>query len=90
MGGALAITLPGFILVHTRTTPFFSEKYYLPRKSDLDTPLITGAALFGIGWGIAGFCPGPAIATLVSLKFESVVFVCAMIGGQFLAIFFEK
>ncbi|MGK0296501.1 MAG: putative membrane protein YedE/YeeE [Gammaproteobacteria bacterium] len=81
MGGALTITLPGFILVQKRPSPFFAEKYFLPTKKDLDASLISGAILFGIGWGIAGFCPGPAIASLVSLKVESVIFVTAMIGG---------
>jgi uncharacterized membrane protein YedE/YeeE len=85
MIGALTITLPGFILVQKRPLPFFSTKYYLPTKKELDAPLISGAILFGIGWGIAGFCPGPAFASLVALKTESFIFIVAMIGGQFLA-----
>jgi uncharacterized protein len=89
MAGALTITLPGFMLIQKRPTPFFSEKYYLPTKKDLDVPLISGAILFGIGWGIAGFCPGPAIASLVSLEIESFIFVTAMLGGQFLAMLVE-
>ncbi len=89
MGGAVCISLPGFYLVQRREAPLFSTKFYLPSKKDLDIPLILGATLFGAGWGLAGYCPGPAIASLVSLTAEPIVFVLAMLVGQHLAKMFE-
>jgi uncharacterized membrane protein YedE/YeeE len=59
--------------------------FHLPTKRDLDLPLIGGSALFGVGWGIAGFCPGGAIPALGSGELGPVVFVAAMIGGILLA-----
>lgn len=85
MGSALLITLPLFPLVQKQAKPWFTEKFYLPTKKDLDWKLIAGAILFGIGWGFAGFCPGPAIAGLVSGSVQIIYFVIAMIAGQLLA-----
>ncbi len=90
MGGALCVSFPGFYLVQKRLSPVFSSKFYLPTKKDLDPALIIGAILFGIGWGVAGYCPGPAIASLVSMTAEPFMFVIAMVIGQFLAIPFEN
>lgn len=90
MGSALAFTVVGFPLITKKAHPILAEKFTLPTKKTLDTPLITGAILFGIGWGLAGLCPGPAIAGLASLKPEIFMFVAAMIAGQFLGLFAEK
>ncbi len=90
MGGALCVSAPGFYLVEKKISPVFSTKFYLPTKQDLDFPLMLGAAVFGAGWGLAGYCPGPAIASLVTMNSEPVVFVLAMIGGQLLAGIFER
>lgn len=76
MGGAVAVTLVGF-----RT---FKSRFHLPTLKDIDFPLVAGAALFGIGWGIAGYCPGPALTALATLSAESIVFVAAMIAGGLL------
>ena len=73
MAGAVAVTLVGF--------GFFRGKFELPARKDIDFPLVAGAALFSIGWGIAGYRPGPAITALSTLSMESVVFVSAMIVG---------
>ena len=73
MGGAVAVTFFGFRV--------FKEKFQSPSIKDIDFPLVAGAALFGIGWGIAGYCPGPAITALSTLTAESVVFVIAMVAG---------
>lgn len=86
MGGALAVTIPAFPLILKRKTPLFSATFSLPTKKDLDWKLIYGAILFGIGWGIAGFCPGPAISALVTGMPEVIGFVLAMMAGQYLAI----
>ena len=82
MGGALAVTLPGFALILRRARPLLAEFFALPTKSRLDGSLIAGAIIFGIGWGIAGFCPGPALAALTSGSPGVAVFVVAMIAGQ--------
>lgn len=81
MGGAVIVTAVAFRFVLQREKPFFSETFHLPRKKDIDVPLVAGAAIFGIGWGIAGYCPGPALTALTTLSTESMVFVAAMIGG---------
>lgn len=85
MGSALVVTFIGYRFVLRRPTPVFDRKFHLPAKRDLDVPLIAGSALFGIGWGIAGFCPGGAIPALGSGEPSPLIFVAAMIGGIFLA-----
>jgi uncharacterized membrane protein YedE/YeeE len=76
MGGAVAVTLVGFRI--------FKVKLLMPAFTDIDFPLVAGAAVFGVGWGIAGYCPGPGITALSTLSTESVVFVIAMIIGGLL------
>jgi uncharacterized membrane protein YedE/YeeE len=84
MGGAVLVTGIAFRIVLKKEKPFFSETFHLPRKTDIDAPLVAGAAIFGIGWGIAGYCPGPALTALSTLSAESAVFVAAMIAGGIL------
>ena len=66
MLGALAVTTPAFRVVLKRRGPWFANRFALPTKSDLEPRLVLGAALFGIGWGLAGLCPGPAVTALVT------------------------
>ncbi len=81
MGGALAVTLTTFRFVLKREHPVLTEKFQLPTKKDLDSRLVFGAALFGIGWGMIGFCPGPAItATGFGLTSPYIVVVMMIIG----------
>ncbi|HWH78370.1 MAG TPA: DUF6691 family protein, partial [Candidatus Binatus sp.] len=68
-----------------RREPLFDRQFFLPAKHDIDAPLILGAALFGIGWGLAGFCPGPALAALATGSANVLLFVLAMIAGQLIA-----
>jgi uncharacterized membrane protein YedE/YeeE len=82
MASALVTTTVGYRLVFSRERPLFAAKYLLPTRRDIDAPLIAGAVLFGLGWGLAGFCPGPAIAALTSLRVEPFVFVAAMAAGM--------
>lgn len=82
MGAALCVTLPVFQLLKRRQRPLLEQRFFLPTKTDLDRQLLGGAVLFGIGWGIAGLCPGPAIANLVTGTPEIFVFVIAMILGM--------
>ncbi len=81
MGGALAVTIPGFRLLKSRARPLFADRFQWPTRKDLDVRLVAGAALFGLGWGIAGFCPGPAITALATARLDVVLFVAAMVAG---------
>jgi uncharacterized membrane protein YedE/YeeE len=81
MGGALAVTLPGFRAVLKRSVPLFDKRFYVPASNSIDLPLVAGSALFGLGWGIGGYCPGPALTALATLSTESVVFVASMVVG---------
>jgi uncharacterized protein len=82
MGGALMITLVAFAITPTEgRKPWFSEKFELPTRKDVDFKLVAGAAMFGIGWGLAGYCPGPAMASLISGGVDAMVFVAALLVG---------
>lgn len=80
MGAGIAVTLIGYRWV-LRRGPILAEQLHLPTRTDLDARLLAGAGIFGLGWGLAGFCPGPAITTLTSGHPEPVIFVGAMIAG---------
>lgn len=84
MGGGVAVTIPAFHWILKRPQPLFAEKFYLPSLKSVDRKLLLGAVLFGLGWGIAGFCPGPALAALVTLNPSVLLFVAAMAGGMLL------
>jgi len=81
MGGALITVSAGFHWIFKRQSPLFSEKFHLPKVKDIDSNLIIGAAIFGIGWGLAGYCPGPVIAGLAYAQLEGVLFCFAMFLG---------
>lgn len=89
MAAAVTVAGIGFPLVARRAKPIFADKFVVPVKTDIDLRLITGSVLFGVGWGLAGLCPGPAIAALASMSPPILMFVAAMIGGQWLASRFE-
>ena len=82
MGGAIAVPVPGFWLVIRRNKPFFNEVFHLPSRTDWDARLITGAAIFGVGWGLGGFCPGPAITALPLAAEGTLIFVATMLTGM--------
>ena len=84
MAGALFITTVSFRYILRRKTPLWNERFSVPTSQTIDGRLIAGAVLFGIGWGLAGFCPGPAIVSLAYGIHKSVVFVAAMIIGMVL------
>jgi uncharacterized membrane protein YedE/YeeE len=84
MGGALLVTIPAFRLILNRPRPILADGFALPTKSSLDGRLLGGAALFGVGWGLSGFCPGPAVAALVTGFTPVFAFVAAMIVGMVL------
>ncbi len=81
MGGGLITALIGYQLLFKRGKPFFADRFDLPGTTLIDSKLVGGAALFGLGWGISGVCPGPAIAGLVFGNSLSFIFVIAMAAG---------
>lgn len=90
MGSALMVTFPLFPYILRRSQPLFADKFSLPEKVLLDKRLLIGSGLFGLGWGLAGLCPGPAIVALVSLSPDVVLFVLAMLVGFWLENRVEK
>jgi uncharacterized membrane protein YedE/YeeE len=81
MATALAVSVPGFMLADRRPRPWFAGQFFRPGNAGIDWPLVTGAAVFGIGWGLVGLCPGPALANLATLSPGIIVFVVAMAAG---------
>ncbi|WP_227270398.1 DUF6691 family protein [Roseobacter weihaiensis] len=81
MGGALVITFVGYRLVWRRNAPLFGDRFQVPTSTKIDGSLIGGSALFGIGWGIAGFCPGAALPALGTGRWEVVLFIVAVVVG---------
>ena len=86
MGAALAVSAPAFYLAQARARqrarPVLASRFYIPTRRDLDTRLMAGAVLFGAGWGLVGFCPGPAIAALGLGATKAAIFSAAMIAGM--------
>ena len=82
MAGAVAVTSIGFALAKRRGAPVFATQSLWPTRKDIDTPLVAGAVLFGIGWGLVGLCPGPALVNLAGLSLPVIVFVAAMATGM--------
>ena len=82
MGGAIAVTMPGFWLVTRRNKPLFNTVFHLPTRTDFDMRLIAGSAIFGIGWGLGGFCPGPAVTALPLAAEGTLIFVATMLTGM--------
>lgn len=84
MAGALAVAIPGFRFARGWGAPMLGGRFAAPAREAIDRDLLVGAAVFGVGWGLVGFCPGPAIAGLVFLRPEPLVFVLAMAAGAWL------
>ena len=82
MGGAVIVMAIAWRFQRKLTQPIFAEAFAIPSRNDLTAKLIGGSALFGIGWGIAGLCPGPGIAALVIEPISAVIFLVAMIAGM--------
>lgn len=82
LGGAVGVTVIAFRLVLRLPQPILGEKFYLPTSNKIDLPLILGAAIFGIGWGIAGYCPGPGITALILGIANPALFMMAFIIGS--------
>jgi uncharacterized membrane protein YedE/YeeE len=82
MAAALAVAVPGFRLADRGARPWFAREYFRAGKSGIDLPLLAGAAMFGIGWGLVGLCPGPALESLATLSPGIIAFVMAMAAGM--------
>jgi uncharacterized protein len=82
MGGAVVISAFGTVIARRRGVPVLASRLEIPTRRDLDLRLIAGAALFGIGWGLVGLCPGPALTALTFGPWQVFVFVAAMIAGM--------
>ncbi len=84
MGGGVLVTALLFPWIQSRRQPLWAPRFNLPASAAIDRKLLAGAILFGIGWGIAGYCPGPAIAALLIHPAEAIPFVLAMLAGAWL------
>lgn len=82
MLGAVGVSTLAFRLALKQPRPVLAEAFQVPSRSDIDVRLIAGSVLFGIGWGLVGWCPGPAIASLALVQWESFVFLAAMVAGM--------
>ena len=83
MGGALLVTVPAFMIAKKRVRTLLNIDITMPTKNDIDASLLIGAAIFGVGWGLGGFCPGPAISALSFGLEKPLIFVVAMTVGMF-------
>lgn len=90
MGGAVVAAVPGFWLARRRTEPALGGTFLVPVRRDLDARLMAGAVVFGVGWGLAGLCPGPAVAGLSTGMWQFLVFVPAMLAGMAAHMLFER
>lgn len=84
LGGAVMVAIPGVVLQRRLARPLLDERFHLPESTAIDRRLLLGSALFGVGWGVAGFCPGPAVAALSMGLVPVFVFVLAMVAGMLL------
>jgi uncharacterized membrane protein YedE/YeeE len=82
MAAGVAVTLIGYRVVFAREKPVWSESFRLPAATPIDAPLISGAIIFGVGWGLTGYCPGPGIVSLASGRAPVFVFVLSMLTGM--------
>ncbi|MFC3085567.1 YeeE/YedE family protein [Tabrizicola soli] len=85
MAGALAVAIPGYRMVLRSPAPRMEDRFQLPDMRVIDRRLVLGSATFGLGWGIAGFCPGGALPALGTGAFDVHVFVAALVAGMFIA-----
>lgn len=84
MVGGIVVHFATYKLIRKRKSPLFSVDWHVPTKREITPALITGALLFGIGWGLGGFCPGPAVTSLASFETKPFIFVLSMVAGMFL------
>jgi len=81
LGGAVGVAIVAFRFILKQSAPLVEDRFNLPTVKDIDVPLVLGAAIFGVGWGISGYCPGPGVALLAAPDWETWVFIPAMLLG---------
>lgn len=84
MGGALAFSLPAYQWLFRRSRPLFSAQFHVPKSRVIDQRLLTGSAVFGVGWGLSGYCPGTGIVAVASGALEALTFTASMLAGFYL------
>ena len=84
MGGAVLFGVVSFAVILRRASPLLAPRFFLPERTDIDGRLVGGAALFGAGWGLSGYCPGPAVLSAVSGATGAIVFATTMVAGMVL------
>lgn len=82
MGGGILVAFFAFRRLRLWEHPLFANNFHIPDRTDITSSLVVGSAIFGVGWGILGYCPGPAVASIVTGYTEVLVFVAAMLGGM--------
>lgn len=82
MGGAIAVYAPFLRWVRRRSAPLLDDRFHLPTRRDIDARLLLGAAMFGVGWGLAGYCPGPGLVGAMALGTDAVIFTGSMLSGM--------
>ncbi|MBP6406031.1 MAG: YeeE/YedE family protein [Proteobacteria bacterium] len=90
MGGAIMVGVFAFAIAKKRTTTFLGGALHLPKSTDIDRRLVVGGLVFGAGWGLAGFCPGPALVSLGAGQPKAAVFVVAMLAGMYVFELLER
>jgi uncharacterized membrane protein YedE/YeeE len=84
MAGAVAVYAVAYAVIRRRARPWFDAQFHVPVRADIDAPLVIGAAVFGVGWGLGGLCPGPGIVAAAGGSSSALVFVLAMLAGMHL------
>lgn len=82
MGGAVSIGMIGYVIRNRRSKPWLADKWYIPTRRDIDKNLVVGSTMFGIGWGLSGYCPGPGLTSLTNNPSEALYFVSSLIVGS--------
>lgn len=90
MGGAMLVTTIGYKIVRKKKRPLFEEKFHIPTNKTIDARLAIGSVLFGVGWGLAGLCPGPAISALTIGGMPVLIFFVSMVAGFILFELYNK
>lgn len=90
MAGAIAVHFVTYKLIRKKSSPLLSAQWHVPTKKEITPALIMGSLLFGVGWGLAGFCPGPAMTSLASFELKPFVFVLSMLVGMFIFRLLDK
>lgn len=90
MAGAIAVHFITYKLIRKKSSPLLSPQWHVPTKKEITPALVIGSLLFGVGWGLAGFCPGPAMTSLASFELKPFVFVLSMLVGMFIFRLLDK